>query len=164
LPQQFDDDAAAEYGCNHSGEIAEPRPVDQLPGGSRSVRMPIISENSTSAARALIRAFFKMNATSGAREASLGSAAGAVTSRAVKLFQLRPAQQAGGEEISTMIRIEKAATSLLFDGEIRRPQRLDQADQKPAQHRAGQRADAAEHRGGERLDARDEAMKKSTKP
>jgi len=74
--------------------------------------MPIISENSTSATRALIRAFLKMNATSGARDASFDSAAGAVTSRPVKLFQLRAGQQAGGRKISTMIRIEKAATSL----------------------------------------------------
>ena len=33
LPQQFDHDAADEYGRDHRGEIAEPRPVDQLPFG-----------------------------------------------------------------------------------------------------------------------------------
>jgi hypothetical protein len=44
-----------------------------------------------------------------------------------------------------------------LDREIGRPQRLDQANRKTAQHRARQRADAAEHRGGECLDARDKA-------
>jgi hypothetical protein len=32
LPQQFDDDAAAEYGGDHGGEVAESRPIDQLSG------------------------------------------------------------------------------------------------------------------------------------
>ena len=31
LPQQFDDDAADEHDANDGGEIAEPRPVNQLP-------------------------------------------------------------------------------------------------------------------------------------
>src|ERR1043165_4651542 len=39
---------------------------------------------------------------------------------------------------------------LVVDREISRPHGLDQPDQQPADHRAGQRADAAEHRGGER--------------
>ena len=63
------------------------------------VILPIISENSTSATSALIRAFLKMNATSGPREASVGSGAGAVTRAPVKLFQLRagPTGRWGGK-------------------------------------------------------------------
>ena len=46
---------------------------------------------------------------------------------------------------------------LVLAREIAGPEDLDQADQQPAQHGAGQRADAAQHCCGEGLDARQEA-------
>jgi hypothetical protein len=72
--------------------------------------MPIISENNTRATKALIRAFLKMKAIPGAREAGVGMV---VTRLARQTFSTsgRPSRPVG-RKISTMIRIENAATSL----------------------------------------------------
>ena len=60
-------------------------------------------------------------------------------------------------KISTTIRIENAATSLYSTEKYADHKVSIRPISEPAQHRAGQRADAAEHRGGEGLDAGDEA-------
>ena len=55
-----------------------------------------------------------------------------------------------GAKTRTSTRIEKMITSVQRGGDELAAQRLDQADQDAADHRAGDAADAAEHRGGER--------------
>src|SRR5438270_13135684 len=101
--------------------------------------MPIISENSTSATSAEINAFFRMNAMPGAREVCSGASA-----TASNFFDFRPAQQPGRKEDQDDDQDRKRRDVLVFDGKIRRPEGLDQPDQKSAQHRAGRRADAAQ--------------------
>ncbi len=91
--------------------------------GPASVRIPSISENNTSATKALITAFLKP----------------------------------GRKEDQHHDQNRERRDILVFDRKIRRPQRLDQADGEPPQHRSRQRTDAAEHGGGERLDAGDKA-------
>ena len=106
------DDAAAEHGGDHGCEIAEPASSRSIArSGPASVRMPIISENSTSATSALISAFLKMNATPGAREAGVRTRVCHAGARQTFSTSGRPSRPVG-RKISTMIRIEKAATSL----------------------------------------------------
>src|ERR1700757_312513 len=119
--------------------------------------MPIISENSTSATAALISAFFRMKAMPGAEAIGLCSGAVTLTQAALDFFDFRPAEQAGRKEDEDDDKNGKRGDVLVFDREIGRPQRLDQADGKSPQHRAGQRAYAPEHCRGEGLDAGDEA-------
>src|SRR5262245_37520938 len=66
------------------------------------------------------------------------------------LLDFRPAQYALGEEDQRDGEDREGGDILVVDGEIGRPQGLDQADQQPAEHGARQRADAAQYRGGER--------------
>src|SRR5215218_10228482 len=122
------------------------------PCGPASVRTPIISENSTSATSALIRAFLKMKAAPGAREVSL-EAVVAFTRGPSDFFDFGQAEQAGRKEDQHYDQDRERRDVLVLDREIGRPERLDQSDCKPAQHRAGQRTDAAEHRRRECLDA-----------
>src|ERR1700761_8976560 len=117
--------------------------------------MPIISENSTSATKAEISAFFRMKGIAGSRAAGCESGADIVTPES-DFFDFRPAEQAGRKEDQHHDQDREGGDVLVLDREISRPERLDQADQEPAQHRSGQRADTAEHRRGEGLDARDE--------
>src|SRR5579872_1483011 len=74
------------------------------------------------------------------------------------LLDIRPAEQALRQEDERDRQNGKGRHVLVVDGKIRRPQRLDQADDKPADHRPGQRADAAKHCGGEGFDARHETV------
>src|SRR4051794_3695241 len=67
------------------------------PCGPASVRTPIISENSTSATSALIRAFLKMKATPGTREAWI-EAGGAGTRGPADFFCFGAGGQGGREE------------------------------------------------------------------
>jgi len=60
--------------------------------------MPIISENSTSATQGADQGFLKINATSGAREASLVRRRVLSRRGSSNFFNFGPAQQAGGEE------------------------------------------------------------------
>src|ERR1700760_2171302 len=103
--------------------------------------MPIISENSTSATKAEISAFFRMKGIPAARAAGWGSGADIVT-RDSDFFDFGPAEQAGRKEDQHDDQNRERGDVLVLDRKIGRPDRLDQADQKPAQHRAGQRADA----------------------
>ena len=64
----------------------------------------------------------------------------------------------GGQEDQHDGQDREGGDILVVDREIGRPQRLDQADQQAAEHRARQRADAAEHGRGEGLDAGHEAV------
>lgn len=58
-----------------------------------------------------------------------------------------------GEDVLVMAAEEAAAQV----ADIARPQRLDDAEQDAAGHRAGEVADTAEHGGGKRLEAEHEA-------
>src|SRR5205085_10091680 len=116
-----------------------------------------ISENSTRAKAALISARFRMKGMPGAERAGLRSGADTLTRAALDFFDFGPAEQAGRKEDEDDDENGKCRDVLVLDREIGRPQRLDQPDRQPAQHRARQRADAAEHRRRKRLDASDEA-------
>src|SRR3981081_314313 len=118
--------------------------------------MPIISENSTSATSALIKAFLRMNAMPGARLLA-GWGMTVATSPPSNFFDFRPAPHAGRTADQHDNQERECRDVLVLDREICRPQGLDQADQKAAEHRAGQRADAAEHRRCKSLDPGDEA-------
>src|SRR5258705_13975021 len=69
-------------------------------------------------------------------------AAGAAMS---DFLDIRPAEQALGQEDERDGEDRKSRDVLVVGREIGRPQRLDQADQEPADHRPRQRADPAEH-------------------
>src|SRR6267154_1876269 len=127
------------------------------PSDPASVRMPSISENSTSATSALITAFLKMKAAPGAREACMGEAGFALTRSPSDFFDFGPTEQASRKEDQHDDQDRERRHILVFDRKIRRPQRLDQTDGEPPQHRARQRTDAAEHGRGECLDAGDKA-------
>src|SRR5437868_6575164 len=118
--------------------------------------MPIISENSTSATSALIKAFLRINVMP-ERRALAGWGMTVATSPPSNFFDFRPAQQSGRKEDQHDDQDRERRDVLVLDREIRRPQGFDQADQEAAEHRAGQRTDAAEHRRGESLDAGNEA-------
>src|ERR1700751_3040970 len=73
-------------------------------------------------------------------------------------LDVRPAEQALRQEDQRDREHREGGDVLVVDREVGGPHGLDQPDQDPADHRPGQRADAAEHRGGERLHARHEAI------
>src|ERR1041384_7630067 len=100
--------------------------------------MPIISENSTSATKAEIRAFFRMKGIPEAREAGCESGVADIVTRESDFFDFRPAEQAGRKEDQHDDQDRESGDILVLDRAIGRPERLDQADQKPAQHSAGQ--------------------------
>src|SRR5215207_1996897 len=75
----------------------------------------------------------------------------------LNLFDFRFAEQTLGQENEHHGQHRKGRNVFVFDGEIGRPEYLDEADHYAAQHRAGQRADAAEDGGGKRLHAGGEA-------
>src|ERR1700680_4569087 len=99
--------------------------------------MPIIRENSTSATNAEISAFFRMNEIAGARVAGVESGANVVTLES-DFFDFGPAEQAGRKEDQHDDQDREGGDILVFDGEIRRPHRLDKADCAPPARRAGQ--------------------------
>src|SRR4029077_15008386 len=116
--------------------------------------MPTISEKSTSATNALISAFLKMNATPGRRDTCVNSDVDDVT---LDFFDFGAAEQAGRKEDQHHDQDRERGDVLVFDGEIGRPEGFDQTDQETAEHRTGQRSDAAENGCGESLDAGDKA-------
>src|ERR1700687_2155315 len=120
------------------------------PDGPWSVRMPINSENSPNAVAAATTAFL-----SAARRSRTG------LTRMMWLpshfLDFRAAENAGRQEDQHDHQDREGGDVLVFDREIGRPERLDEPDEQAADHRAGQRADAAEHRRRERLHAGDEA-------
>src|ERR1700692_893136 len=67
------------------------------------------------------------------------------------LLDIRPAEQALWQEDQGDGQHGEGSDVLVVDGKVGRPEGLDQADQDAADHRAGQRADAAEHGRRERL-------------
>src|SRR5712671_1275814 len=74
------------------------------------------------------------------------------------LLDIRPSEQALRQEDERDGEDRESRDVLVVGREIGRPQRLDQADQQAADHRARQRTDAAEHGRRECLDARHEAV------
>src|SRR5580704_16936723 len=76
------------------------------------------------------------------------------------LLDIRPAEQALRQEDQGDGEYGEGGDVLVVDGEVSRPEGLDQADQKAADHGAGQRADAAEHGRGKRFHARHETVGK----
>src|SRR4051812_5086261 len=74
------------------------------------------------------------------------------------LFDFGPAEDARGHEDQHDGKDRKGGHVLVLDREVSGPQRLDQADNEPAEHGAGQGADAAEHGRSERLNARHEPV------
>src|SRR6202140_4448988 len=74
------------------------------------------------------------------------------------LLDIRPAEQALRQEDQGDGEYGEGGDVLVVDGKVSRPESLDQADQKAADHRARQRADAAQHGGGKRFDARHKAV------
>src|SRR5580700_7704342 len=77
------------------------------------------------------------------------------------LLDIRPAEQALGQEDQGNRQHGEGGDVLVVDGEVSRPEGLDQADQEAADHRSGQRADAAEHRRRKRFYARHKAVGES---
>src|SRR4051794_35227172 len=73
-------------------------------------------------------------------------------------LHLASAEDAGRHEDEHDGEDREGGDVLVLDREIGRPERLDQADDQAAEHRAGEGADAAEHRGRERLDPGNEAV------
>src|SRR6202030_2872841 len=67
------------------------------------------------------------------------------------LLDIRPAEQALRQEDQGDGQHGEGGDVLVVDGKRGRQKGFDQADQEPADHRAGQRADAAEYRGGKRF-------------
>src|ERR1700745_2694657 len=108
-----------------------------------------MSENSTSATAALIRAFFKMNAMSEVGDALTRSEEIVVTRGLSDFFDFGTAEQAGRHEDQNHDQERECGDVLLLDREIGRPEGFDQADREATRHRARQRTDAAEHRRGE---------------
>src|SRR5690348_16993546 len=76
-----------------------------------------------------------------------------MTSGMSDLLDVRTAEQALRQEDQRDRKHREGGDVLVVEREVGRPHRLDQADEDAADHRAGQRADAAEHGGGEGLDA-----------
>src|SRR6204780_3730716 len=76
------------------------------------------------------------------------------------LLDIRPAEQALRQEDQGDGEHGEGGDVLVVDGEVSRPEGLDQADQDAAAPRAGQRADAAEHGCGKRFHARHKAVGK----
>src|SRR5580704_144234 len=74
------------------------------------------------------------------------------------LLDIRPAEQALRQEDQSDRKHREGGDVLIVDGKVGRPEGLDQADQEAADHRSGQRADAAEHGCGERFHARHKAV------
>src|ERR1700712_3826915 len=77
---------------------------------------------------------------------------------ALYLLDFRTAENAGRLEDQHESKDGECRNVLVRDGEICRPERLDQADHQPAENSARQRADAAENGRGKRLDPRHEAI------
>src|SRR5690349_12675796 len=98
--------------------------------------MPIISENSTSATKADISAFFRMKGIPEAGAAGVES--GADVDTRSDFFDFGPAEQAGRKEDQHHDEDRERSDVLVLDREIGRPECLDQADQETAQHGAGQ--------------------------
>src|ERR1700694_4963177 len=112
--------------------------------------MPTRSENNPNAVAAAMTAFLS---------AALRSSAG--LTRMVRLpsdfLDFRTAQDAGRQEDQHDDENRERGNVLVLDREISGPESLDEPDEDPPPHGAGQRADAAEHRRRERLHASDEA-------
>src|SRR5215470_16694242 len=70
------------------------------------------------------------------------------------LLDVRPAQQPLWQENQSDCQHGEGGNVLVVDREISRPQRFDQANEKPAHDGARQRTNAAKHGGGEGFHAR----------
>src|SRR5438445_738559 len=113
-----------------------------------TVTKPISGRNSPNAMRPAKAASRSARATAGAEAECCASAAMS------HLLHVGPAKNALRQEDHGDGKNRKGGDVLVVARNVFGPERLDHADQKPAQHRAWERADAAEHRGGERLHAR----------
>src|ERR1051326_4179435 len=120
------------------------------PDGPVSVRMPISSENNPNAVAAAMSAFL-----SAARTSTTGFSR--MSGLPSDFLDLRAAENSGRQEDQHDHQHREGGDVLVLDREIGRPEGLDQPDEQPAAHRAGQRADAAEHRRREGFHAGDEA-------
>src|SRR5215210_3704565 len=127
----------------------------------------IDSPSVTSAARP---ASFRAPARSEPTDAPVaGAAVGAMVrggsiAALLNLFDFGPAEDARGHEDQHDSEDREGGYVLVLDREISGPQRLDETDDEPAEHRARQRADAAEHRRRERLHAWHEAVGEAHDP
>src|SRR5215469_18368305 len=65
------------------------------------------------------------------------------------LLDIRPAQQPLRQENQSDRQHGESSDILIVDGEVGRPQRFNQADEKAADNCAGQRTDTAQHGRGE---------------
>src|SRR6478735_1786011 len=72
--------------------------------------------------------------------------AGALIVLSLDLLDFRPPEDAGRHEDQHDGENREGRDVLVLDREVSRPEDLDQADDEPAEHRAGKGADAAEHR------------------
>src|SRR6266852_8990558 len=119
-----------------------------------TVLKPISGSNSPNAMRPVNAACLS------ARTTSTRGAASAIS----HLLHVRAAEDALRQEDHGDGENREGGNVLVVAGNIGRPHRLDQADQKPAEHGAGQRADPAQHRGGEGLDPGHEAVGEAHHP
>src|SRR5436190_11009216 len=123
------------------------------PVGPWSVCRPTISENRPKATSAASVASFSAPASESFWVAAWLLTAGPRS----HLLDFRTAEDAGRQEDQYHDQDREGGDVLVFDREVGRPERLDQADQQTAKHGARQGANAAEHGGGEGFDAGDEA-------
>src|ERR1700736_5062467 len=113
LPQQFDDDAAAEHGRDHRSEIVESCPVDQLPARSRlgadTDHQREQHQRDQGGDQGLLED--ECDARSARHRRTFGRGCCHAPARQTFSTSGRPRRPVG-RKISTIIRIENAATSL----------------------------------------------------
>src|ERR1700716_837638 len=117
-----------------------------------TVLNPISGRNMPNEIRAVIAASRR------ARTMSTREAGRDASCAILHLLHVRPAQNPLGQEDHGDGENGEGGDVLVVGGEVRRPHRLDEADQQAAKDGARKRADAPEDRGGECLHAGHEAV------
>src|SRR5579871_956582 len=115
-----------------------------------TVRSPTSGTARTSATTAAAPASFTRRTMPSAPARALAPVV-AERSAISDLLDLRATEQPGRPENQHQHQDAERSDVFVFDREVGRVERLDQADQEAAQHGARQRSDTAQHRGGERL-------------
>src|SRR5262245_57059144 len=117
-----------------------------------TVLKPISGRNSPNAISAVTAV--SRSARTMSTRATGADASGAIS----HLLHVGPAEDALRQEDHGDGENGEGGDVLVVDGEVRRPQGLDETDEQSAEHGARQRADSAQHRGSERLDPGHEAV------
>src|SRR5947209_7419559 len=118
-------------------------------------RPKVIAVQSAASFTMLTRSSEPRAATAGPLTAAVWEALVAISD----LLDLGAPENAGGHEDEHDGKNRERRHVLVFDRKVSRPEGLDEPDDEPAEHGAGERADAAEHGGGESLHAWHEAVR-----